>query len=82
MNHSGQQCACSVLDWRESVTRLRMNGDMPALPHYAFMAWRGSTLPLPLCLLSTMRDAALHILSSRTDTRGEFGLFEHTFCYI
>ena len=55
---------------------------MPALPQYAFMAWRGSTLPLPLYVLSTMRDAALHTLSSRTDTQGGFGLFEHTFCYI
>jgi hypothetical protein len=55
---------------------------MPALPQYAFMAWRGSTLPLPVYLLSYMRGAALHILSSQSDILGEFGLFTHTFSYI
>lgn len=46
--------------------------------------WRGEVqlYLLPGYLLSYMRGAALHILSSQSDILGEFGLFAHTFSYI
>jgi hypothetical protein len=59
-----------------------MNGDIPALPLYIFMAWRGTTLPLPLYLLNTVRDVELRVLCCQTGTQEEFGLFKHTFACI
>jgi hypothetical protein len=34
-----------------SLPQFRMSGDIPLLPVYAFMAWTGTALPLPIYIV-------------------------------